>query len=82
MNKPMEFTVDQALTMTEKYGTYECRKFRERIFSSHENLTYELASRYVRVAEDIWLRINIYSIFISRRNTFLNLFYQRFLNMR
>lgn len=47
----MQFTVDQALTMTEKYGTYECRKYREHIFSAHEFLTYELASRYVEVAE-------------------------------
>ncbi|MCA0899302.1 replication endonuclease [Microbulbifer agarilyticus] len=46
-----EFALDKALRITEDFGTFECRKFRERIFSAHEFLCLPLAHHYKRIAE-------------------------------
>ena len=44
----MKLSVDQALSLTETYGTHECRKYRERIFSAHQFLSLALARQYQR----------------------------------
>ncbi len=43
--------IDKALSLTEGYGTAECKPFRERIFSAHPTLALPLAKQYVRTAK-------------------------------
>jgi hypothetical protein len=44
-------SINQALAITSEYGTDECSRFREHIFSSHEFLSLSLARYYVRIAK-------------------------------
>lgn len=47
----MTFWIDEALSLTEGYGTRECNLFRERIFRAHAFLANPLATDYVRTAK-------------------------------
>ena len=42
--------VDEALAITEGFGTHECRAFRAHIFKSHEFICLALARHYKRIA--------------------------------
>ncbi|MFB1037207.1 MAG: replication endonuclease, partial [Sinobacterium sp.] len=43
-------SIDQALSMTEHFGTHECHRFRERIFNTHAFLCAKLAKQYTHTA--------------------------------
>lgn len=47
----MPFYTDEVLSLTEGYGTHECRSFRARIFGAHPFLCMALAKNYVRTAK-------------------------------
>lgn len=47
----MPLYTDEALSLTEGYGTHECRLFRARIFDAHPFLCMTLAKDYVRTAK-------------------------------
>ncbi len=47
----MSLWTDEALTITEGYGTHECRPFRAKIFDAHSFLCLILAKKYVRTAK-------------------------------
>lgn len=47
----MSLWTDEALTITESYGTHECRLFRAKIFDAHSFLCLSLARNYVRTAK-------------------------------
>lgn len=51
MAKPMMFPVEKALSLTDSYGTYECKVYRERYFRVHPYLAVAMAKRYARTAE-------------------------------
>ncbi|WP_331346547.1 replication endonuclease [Cellvibrio sp. UBA7661] len=47
----MPLYTDEALSLTEGYGTHECRLFRAKIFDAHPFLCMTLAKDYVRTAK-------------------------------
>ncbi len=47
----MKFAIEEALRITESFGTHECRQYRERIFRAHEFLSLALARHYERIAK-------------------------------
>jgi hypothetical protein len=47
----MSLWTDEALSITEGYGTHECRLFRAKIFDAHSFLCLTLAKKYVRTAK-------------------------------
>jgi hypothetical protein len=46
------FAVEKACSLTEQYGTPQCRQFREHIFRAHEFLSIPLARQYSRTAKN------------------------------
>jgi len=51
VTKPITFPVERALALTDSFGTYECKAYRERYFRTHTALAVVLAKRYVWTAE-------------------------------
>ncbi len=47
----MRFQIDQALKVTEGFGTHECHLYREHIFRAHEFLSLTLAHHYARTVK-------------------------------
>lgn len=45
------FALDKANKLTEPYGTFQCRRYRDAIFRRHEPIALQLAHAYVRICE-------------------------------